>query len=554
MSLPAFAFEAKPVVYFNDVEYLFLPDNTFGVFQVANLYSDDFRPIAEDGIRFWNLGESLWLRISMAKLREAAKAFWGDESILILWNEYISRVDFFLPVASGEFKHSFHGLDTPITLRSFPSRYPTFRLGGTYDEGYAYLNIKTNIPTGFGIAIQAEQDFYGLFVGYLTRYMVFYSFIAALILAYFFFYFMTGDLGYFIAVLRQSSTLLFLFAFNGYFQYYFYFTPETVYVICWFSLGLHCVITSLFCKYLLQLNIGPAWLRRLIIFHALTGTAIVLTSFLRVVYVSLALAIFSALLEIASITSMGVVKLRQGYRLIFLFMLSRIAFLAGLAFLLINIFFVWPTYVFEYFAMISFLLDPLFLASMMVPGTRRRFENYFALEKKDTHYESLSQRDGITGLYNKAHFLALLDENVRVAYLNEKQLAFIIMDIDHFQRFNDTWGYPEGDKMMLFLAKLIRQFLRESDIAARYDSGEFGIILPGGTLPSTVLVAERIRQNFEKQTCALDKDKALTLSLGVSFLRVDDNVVTLVQRAHEALYRAKSAGRNRTEFEAAPII
>jgi diguanylate cyclase (GGDEF)-like protein len=552
MSLPAFAAETKPVAYFNDVEFLFLRDHSFGVFQVANLYSDDFRPIAESGIRFWKLEDSLWLRIPMAKLREAAKAFWGEESILILWNEYVSRVDFFLPMAAGEFKHSFHGLDTPVMFRSFPSRYPTFRLEGTYDEGYAYLNVRTNVPIAFGVAVQAEQDFHGLFVGYLTRYMAFYSFMAALILAYFFFYFMTGDLGYFIAVLRQSCTLFFLFAFNGYFQYYFDFSPHVVYVICWFSLGMHCVMTSFFCKYLLQLNMGPSWLRRLIFCHALMGMSVAVTAFWSLPYVSLTLTGFSTILEALSITSMGIVKFRQGYRLIFLFMLSRIAFAAGIVFLSINIFFVWPTYIFEHLAMISFLLDPLCLALMMVPGTRRRFENYFAIEEKDTRYEQLGQRDGITGLYNKAYFLALLDENIRVAHLGGKQLAFVIMDIDHFQKFNDTWGYPEGDKAMLFLAKLIRQCLRESDIAARYGGGEFGIILPGGTLPSTVLVAERIRQTFEKQTHALDKNKAITLSLGLSFLRAGDTVVTLVQRAGEALYRAKTSGRNRTEFEAAP--
>ncbi|MDR2180895.1 MAG: sensor domain-containing diguanylate cyclase [Synergistaceae bacterium] len=550
MTQPAFAAETKPVAYFDEVEYLFLEDSSFGVFQIVGLYSDDFRPIAEDGIRFWKPGESLWLRIPMAKLREAA--LWGQESILIVWNEYISRVDFFLPVGRGEFKHSFHGLDTPITLRSFPSRYPTFRLEGTYGEEYAYLNIKANVPIAFGLAVQAEQDFYGLFVGYLTRYMAFYSFMAALILAYFFFYFMTGDLGYLIAVLRQSSTLLFLFAFNGYFQYYFYFTPGVVYIICWFSLGLHCIMTSLFCKYLLQLDMGPAWLRRLIFSHALVGMTIIVTSFWHMPYVSLMLAALAAILEIASIAAMGIVKFRQGYRLIFLFMLSRISLAMGFAFLSINIFFVWRTYIFEHLAMIAFVLDPLFLASMMVPGTRRRFENYFALEKKDDRYEKLNQRDAMTGLYNKAYFLALLEDNVRAAHLSGKPLACVIMDIDHFQKFNDTWGYPEGDKIMLFLAKLIRQSLRESDIAARYGSGEFSIILPGGTLPSTVLVAERIRQTFEDQTVALDKNKGITLSLGLSFLRERDSTVTLIQRADEALYRAKSAGRNRTEFEASP--
>jgi diguanylate cyclase (GGDEF)-like protein len=189
---------------------------------------------------------------------------------------------------------------------------------------------------------------------------------------------------------------------------------------------------------------------------------------------------------------------------------------------------------------------------MMIPGTRRRFENYFSIEEQSLHYTSLGQRDGMTGLYNKAHLLALLDECVQAALLAKKQLAFIMMDVDHFQKYNDLWGYPEGDKVLFFLAKLIRQCLRESDIAARYGGGEFAIILPGGTLPSSVLVAERIRQTFEKQTYTLGKDKAVTLSLGLAFLRAGDTVAKLIHRADEALYRAKANGRNRTDFEVAP--
>jgi diguanylate cyclase (GGDEF)-like protein len=257
-------------------------------------------------------------------------------------------------------------------------------------------------------------------------------------------------------------------------------------------------------------------------------------------------------MEVASMTFMGIIKLHQGYRLILFCVLSRFSFLLGLVFLLLNVLFVWPTHIFEYCAMASFLLDPIFLALMMIPGTRRRFEKYFSIEEQSLHYESLGQRDGMTGLYNKAYLLALLDENLQAALLAKKQLAFIMMDVDHFQKFNDLWGYPEGDTVLFSLAKLIRQCLRESDIAARYGGGEFAIILPGGTLPSSVLVAERIRQTFEKQTYTLAKDKAVTLSLGLAFLRAGDTVATLIQRAGEALDRAKLNGRNRTEFEVAP--
>jgi diguanylate cyclase (GGDEF)-like protein len=197
----------------------------------------------------------------------------------------------------------------------------------------------------------------------------------------------------------------------------------------------------------------------------------------------------------------------------------------------------------------------MLLAFMMIPGTRRGFENCFALEeRKNAHYAILEQRDGVTGLYNKGHFMTLVNGSVCAAQSGARPLAFIMMNIDHFQKFNETWGYPEGDKMMIFLAQLVRRSLRENDVAAHYGGGEFGIVLPGGTMPSAVLVAERIRQTFEKQTGALGKDKKLTLSLGLAFLTPRDTINALLQRADEALERAKANGRNRTEFESAPAL
>jgi diguanylate cyclase (GGDEF)-like protein len=311
-------------------------------------------------------------------------------------------------------------------------------------------------------------------------------------------------------------------------------------------------MTSLFCKYLLQLDVIPTWLRVLIFVHTLTAVSVGIFAFVGLSQLTGITIVLATLTEAVSIACMGIVKFRQGYRLFFFCVLSRVAFLSGLVFLLVNVFFVWSTHVFEYLSMFAFLLDPIFLASMMIPGTRRRFENYFSIEEQSQHYDSLGERDGMTGLYNKAYLLALLDENVQAALTAKKQLAFIMMDVDQFQKFNDRWGYPEGDKVLFFLAKLIRQCLRESDIAARYGGGEFAIILPGGTLPSSVLVAERIRQTCEKQTSTLDKDKTVTLSLGLAFLRAGDTVAKLIQRASDALDRSKANGRNRTEFEVAP--
>ncbi|MDR2522132.1 MAG: sensor domain-containing diguanylate cyclase [Synergistaceae bacterium] len=532
------------------LEILTLRDHSLKIEHIASRRGKDFRPLEGNSVRFWNVESTLWLRIPSQEVRRAFRLL-GREVVLTLRSEYISRVDLYLPVSPKEFRSSVRGLD--VFFGTFPSRYPSFMLEEPYGDGYIYLKLRTNVPTSFTLSIQEVHGFHARLIGYFTQYMAFYSFMAALILTYLFFYFMTGDPGYFIVMLRQAGMLVFLFAFNGYFQYYFRLSSSMVYVICWVALGLHYFMGTLFCRYLLTMDTGLDWLQFLLSTEAVTAVVMAFSA-LWPGYPNLTLSILSlvAALEITAFFSIGYVKFRQGYRLILLFVLSRLIFIVGYAALVLDVLFVWRTDVFMNLFMIGFLLPPLILAFMMIPGTRRRFENYFALEDKNTYYESLGARDDVTGLYNKARHLALLDENIRAARLNERPLAFILLNIDRFQEFNKTWGHAEGDKRLLLLAKLIRQNLRESDVAARHGGGEFGIILPGGTLPSAVLVAERIRQTFEKQTTLMGEAKAGTLSLGLSFLGNYDSTATLIRRADDALERAKNSGQNCTEFEITP--
>jgi diguanylate cyclase (GGDEF)-like protein len=358
---------------------------------------------------------------------------------------------------------------------------------------------------------------------------------------------MTGDPGYSILVLRQLGAFLFLFAFNGYIQYYFNLPPRGVYILCWVGLGLHGVMASFLSRHHLRTDEGPAWLRRLIASHVLLNVLMAASSFWTMPYLTFSMAAVAIAMDAASFLAVGYLNFRQGYRTAILFVLSRMSSTLGNCVLLAHVLFVWHTLLLESCFMTLYLLDPILLILMMIPDTRRRFKNYFSLEDKETSYETLSERDSVTGLYNKANLLAFLDDSVRSAQNTCKPLAFIVMDIDNFQEYNNIWGYPEGDKLLVSLAKLTRQCLRESDIAARHGGGEFGIVLPGGTMPSAVLVAERIRQTFEKQTA--NHTHTATLSLGLSFLRQGDAAAAIIGRAYEALYMAKNNGRNRTEFE-----
>ena len=165
--------------------------------------------------------------------------------------------------------------------------------------------------------------------------------------------------------------------------------------------------------------------------------------------------------------------------------------------------------------------------------------------------ETLAARDGLTGLANRRTFDERFVEEVRRASLEKQPLALLMVDIDCFKFFNDTYGHQKGDECLRAVAQVIGDTLWRADyIAARYGGEEFVIILPDTPLSGAMLTAEQIRkavENLDIAHAASVTHNRVTLSIGGSVC-VDPCVAPdqLVRFADAALYRAKHDGRNRS--------
>ncbi|MBF0342485.1 MAG: GGDEF domain-containing protein [Magnetococcales bacterium] len=160
--------------------------------------------------------------------------------------------------------------------------------------------------------------------------------------------------------------------------------------------------------------------------------------------------------------------------------------------------------------------------------------------------QDAARLDGLTGLCNRRWF----DESLArlLARRVHHPVTLILMDIDHFKRFNDTHGHPGGDQALRALAELLKATLRLHDIAARYGGEEFALILPETGLSAATVVAERLRQAAAVMPIhALDGAplSTLTLSLGIATGSDDATPESLIRLADERLYQAKHEGRNR---------
>ena len=166
---------------------------------------------------------------------------------------------------------------------------------------------------------------------------------------------------------------------------------------------------------------------------------------------------------------------------------------------------------------------------------------------------SESSVDPLTNLANRRRFDRVLEDAIVDADATGQPLCLLLIDIDHFKKFNDTFGHQTGDAVLRIVAQTIRTNVKGQDLAARYGGEEFAVILPNTRLAEATLVAEKIRHAVSsKQLVRKSSGKSLgrlTVSIGVSAYRVSETPYALIHRADTYLYSAKRGGRDQVMCE-----
>jgi|WetSurMetagenome_2_1015567.scaffolds.fasta_scaffold00056_6 diguanylate cyclase (GGDEF)-like protein len=162
--------------------------------------------------------------------------------------------------------------------------------------------------------------------------------------------------------------------------------------------------------------------------------------------------------------------------------------------------------------------------------------------------ETLAATDGLTQLYNHRTFQEILAKEMERSRRYRRPLSLLLMDIDHFKNFNDTYGHPTGDRVLREISACIRNSIRANDVAARYGGEEFAVIIPESGPGDAMILAERIRQTVERCTLVSNEERLrVTVSLGCAvFPSMAAAQQQLIDAADKALYFSKEHGRNRT--------
>lgn len=168
------------------------------------------------------------------------------------------------------------------------------------------------------------------------------------------------------------------------------------------------------------------------------------------------------------------------------------------------------------------------------------------LTRYRNHIARLALTDKLTGLNNRQ----LMDRELPMLMENYRQLCCLIVDIDHFKRINDTYGHICGDNLIHSLSRLFTRQIRQTDMVCRWGGDEFVFVLPACHLEDAINFAERLRQSAEDhEICYEERCIRVSLSLGLTQALPDDTPIQLLDRADQALLRAKSDGRNRMAID-----
>ena len=166
------------------------------------------------------------------------------------------------------------------------------------------------------------------------------------------------------------------------------------------------------------------------------------------------------------------------------------------------------------------------------------------LQAVEEELRRLSRTDPLTGLPNRRPFEEFLQHSMSMSNRHHYPLCLLMFDLDHFKSVNDTYGHDQGDAVLVNFAKVITSHCRHEDLAARIGGEEFVLLLPSTTLENACIVAGRINEAL-RSTPVLPDDRVVTVSIGAAAYKEGEDQASFFKRADEALYKAKTGGRDR---------
>lgn len=472
---------------------------------------------------------------------------------LQLNNANIDKIDVYIPTLNKNSIENHYmvkkvGVGRPNSSRDIMDNSWVFQLPREYnDQNFIYLRLESSSALRLPVLFWSSDSFIAASFLKNMGFGAFYGILLVMLSFNLFIYLVLRDKAYLFYALYMSFMFLYQFQVHGHLKMLVD-IPYGIYnAIFWLWLAAAFISSTYFTRQFLQVKTAVPQLDKVL-------TGIIMISILQGI-----LGIFGynfwanqiahglGILGPVFIIILGIIRFRQGFRPARYYIIAWGVLSIGIV--------VWTlsAYLSGIFSSVNYLLiatasESVLLSFALADRMKTLRWEREALSKRVQWYRDLSLTDAMTGLYNKRYFDKKMSEETTLALECGKPMSLLVIDIDNFKLYNDTYGHWEGDQVIVRLGEILLKWIENGQWAFRYGGEEFVLLLSNTRCNDANCIAENLRKTFMTEHFApgTESSVTVTISIGLTELCHEDNHESLFQRADEALYRAKKNGRNQT--------
>lgn len=525
-----------------------------------------FKSGQKDILNFGFTDSAYWFYFKVTNLHQS-NTHWVLKCLYPL----LDRMDVYIIDSADNVKAMSAGDSVSYDKRSHPHLYSNFDIMIDQNETVeVYMRAKTEGAIQMPLLLSSKKEFDRDHFQKVLILGAYYGVIVALALYNLVVFLSIRDRNYFYYVLFIISFSLFQLTHNGFFLKFIWpespeYSNPALAVFMNLALVFICLFTRTFLDLKKNLPIFYRLFQALILFSVTLSVGTIVMPYNTQVVISSLLTVVVAVCVISS----SIICLLKGVKEARYFLLSFAFLMLGILFYSLKSFGFISTNIFtEHIMQVGSALQVILLSFALVDKFRliaeahdriqlrtneqleiKVRERTSELKKANEALENLSQTDGLTGLKNRRYLDQVLLSEIKRASRKDAPFSLILLDVDHFKQFNDTWGHIGGDHCLVTLASVLKDLVkRDSDTLARYGGEEFAIILPQTNAQGAEITAERVRTAIENTPIEVEgQQTTITISLGVAEFCSENkcNQEQLLRQADQALYQSKKSGRNR---------
>ncbi len=536
---------------------------------LSGTYDNSFIDSKENYIFFWHTQDTIWLRLDAEKiLKDKQESYWLEVT------DKLDSIEMYLVKKDGSYSVQHRGIsnidDQNIHYRSnlFDIQDPSVQ--------EIYIKLDGELPLNLISYLFTTDSFINKIIDYKYLTGIFYGFLTALLIYNLFLFFSLKDKAYFYYVLYMFSFILYQASLNsldielvGQLLPKWYFIKSSA-----ISGNILLLFMILFCKEFLELkkyvprfhNFGKLllWITILSLIASFIVPNVMITNNFTIIF---------AVVVFIFLWISGIVVLLKGQKMARFYMVGWTVLLGSIIIQALAFLSLIPFHpvIFEEVPAIAAIFESIFLSlalgdkiniikkehqemQQMLNETleHKVKERTQELERAKIKLEKLANTDRLTQIPNRVRLDDVLEEAFEHAQHHKAPFSIILLDIDYFKEVNDKFGHQVGDLVLMNVAEILQNTIREQDTVGRWGGEEFLVICPQTTLDDAVRLAEELRQQLENHPFPVVQHK--TSSFGVTNYVDGDTRNTLLSRCDKALYQAKERGRNCVECFDATVI